>query len=666
MPSKDNTLSAKELNNLRHGVYKRITILQSNFRTASEKEQEKIKKELEALENYQNKVIAHLQKEVKKDPSQAPYDWNVKTNQPKNIDSKELRKWKSLPHDTLPSLEFPKKDQPREKTPSPTKEPAKESQTRVESPSVPTIPQEEQASTSEQQTLSSPQKKEEQAPPSSRTISPNTSRMATVARPEVYSFKEAEKRLPLAELQRLRRGLQRTLLNNTRNAQGKEGTELEKLQRERDKIDKALNSAIGMERIRYESGKVNPPSDWEGVAPKPLPSSEIEKYSAVSVDKLPAIFEEIPERVKRYFGKEPGNVSGESAKGEKFINNEIKRAVNDLNAVRKEADKLNQADPANKDRLKEYDRQMDEHKKRIKYLQKSKPAGVEDKWLHDDFKKAAKELQQYMTPEQLEAYKAGKPIDINKTTNKNAFLRGLREIGRTRDRINQSLEDELMWLDANPSNTIESFRALDPESRREELDDIKRDNFMRNLGEGIQGYYTKHKKPEHPELFEDVAPDEQKRWMKQYAAQEARKGAAGISGSDVYKFLFGGGEQFMSKYPPELYRPMVRSARRGLQGMEQLAQQLQPMAQQDPWERIYGDAAPAQRQFVTGAGQAPLVPELPQEYTYTPNQQGQGQQGLQQLLSQGLQQAPPPQAPNVSQVDQLINSKLENLLKGVQ
>lgn len=578
---------------------------------------------------------------------------------------------------TFPGLDDKKEESKPAAKPSPKKE-EKETSTGLESKQVQPSPKKEtpekakpkkeEAPPAPKAVGTSPQKeKTASSPAPQKRADVSSSRVATPARPVAYDLKEAEKKLPLDELQRIRRGLQRAQFNNTRLSQGKEGQELEKLQKDRDEIEKRLNSAIAAERMRYESGNIKKPSDWDVNEPKPLTESTVQKepdkYKAISLDRVPKTFDEIPEQVKTKFAKEPGEPQKDDRQ---FINNQIRKAANDLASARRELDGLNQSDQANDTRIKELDKQIDKHKERIRNLYKIKPEDVADKWLNQEYKDTLNELKSQMTTAQRKAYKRGEEIDIKQMPNRNAFLRGLRDLQRTNDRINQSLDDEMMWLNASPNNTIEAFRTMDPEERREELDDIKRTNFMTRLGEGIQDYYSQNRTEKDPVLFDQVSdPADQQKWMKRFAASEARKGVPGIGGDDVYKFLFGGGEQFASKYPPELQRPMIRSARRGLAGMERVAQQLEPMARKDPWELIYGDAAPAQRNFATGAGQAPMVPELPQEYSYTPNQQQAPD--LQSLLMQGAQQAQPQQqAPNVGQVDQLINSKLENLLKGAQ
>lgn len=508
---------------------------------------------------------------------------------------------------------------------------------------------------------------------------------ATLARPKVVDPKKEQ--LPLEEIQNWRRRLQRAKLANAQLSQGKQGAELDKMQEERDnKIDPAYNAAVSLERQRYEeTPSLQKPNDWDVVAPKDLPMSVLQKYDTISDwNKLPDELR-FAEQRKKTFAKEPGEVPGGKGKGQRFINNEIRRSVNNLSSYQKEIDKLDPLVEADKRSIDKYEKKVDEAKDRIRYLQKSKPLGLEDKTLSDEWNNLSEQIKGYLTPEQREAYQQGKEVDIAKIPNQQAFLRSLRELGRERDKINQSVQDEMSYLQADPYNTIQDFRGLPVNERKEVLQDIKRDSFMRKIASGVEDYYNinRPKKARDENInWDQVEPDEQQRWVKKFAASEARKGAPGMSGNDIYKFLFGGGEQFYSKYPAELQRPMISAARSGLSGLEQANRRISSLASQDPYQLLYGESAPTMRNFITGAGQAPQVPqvqlELPEPqpgnlfgnpqptFGQTLTESPQSTLALQRLLQSMQPQQPNQQPLGSGQVDQLIASKLANLLQGAQ
>lgn len=498
-------------------------------------------------------------------------------------------------------------------------------------------------------------------PPGARSFSGGT--LATLARPKVGQ--QEKERLPLKELQDYRRRLQRADMSLVRQSAGKTGAALEKIQKDRDQVNSALNAAISLERQRYEAKPSEKPDDWGNGQPKNTTWDKLKDYPAIDVNKLPDALK-FAEQSKRTFAKEPGEVPGGKGKGQRFVNTDIRRVINDISAAQRELDKLNPQLEGDRAKIEGYEKNVDALKDRLRYMQSIKNIGIESQGLSQEHDQLADRLKGYLNPQQLKDYQAGKQIDIAGIGDRQGFMRTLREYGRELDKINQSLNDEFAYVQADPSHTVQEFRAMPLDERKYILEDVKRDQFMQKIASGVEDYYNARRKGK--ESFDELAPEAQQAWTKRFAASEARKGAPGMSGADISKFLFGGGEHFVSKYPPELYGPMVRAARTGFSGMEQANRRIGALAMQDPNALLYGLNAPQQQHFATGQGQAPMVPQLPQEYAFTPQQmmhQPQTQQpiNLPQLLQQGMQQAPQPVQPNTSdQVEQLISQKLANLL----
>ena len=570
--------------------------------------------------------------------------------------NRELQRYPGIPeNEDLNEYTFTTEEPKKEENvvPEETKEKrADQQEEKKETASVPVSPKVEE------------KKPVNQIPISTRSFA-GTSTPATIVRPKVGQ--EQKEKIALPELQDIRRRLQRSVMAITRQAQGKEGEELDNLQRQRDKYQEAMNAAISLERQRYDEKPSLMPNDWEGVQPKTLPWKELAKLPPIDLEKLPEALK-FAQQQQQSFAKEPGEVPGGKAKGQKFINADIRRVINDISTLNKDIDRLDPRVADDKKKIDSYENNIDELKKRLRYLQSIKDVGIEDRFLSDDYNNLVQQLQGYLSPEQKQAYKEGKQINLSSIGDRQGFLRTLREMGRSLDKINQSSQDEIDFLTANPTATVQEFRGMSPEERRDVLQEAKRENFMRRIASGVEDYYRERKKDKDPQYYEELAPEQQQAWLKRYAASETRKGAPGMTGADISKYLFGGGEQFVSKYPPELYNTMIRAARSGFGGMQQAAQKIGGLASQDPYTLLYGLSAPQQRHFITGAGQAPMVQQLPQEYDFNPTnlqQALQVQQQPQPLLNNALQQAPTQQETQQQMVNDLISNKLANLLQGV-
>lgn len=466
--------------------------------------------------------------------------------------------------------------------------------------------------------------------PTARSSSPLTPGTRTLARPG--GIERVEIDVPLKDLQDYRRrlqGEQSRRINEIENT--KDSTKLNRVRKDLDRYENVLNRTIALERQVYDENPNKKPADWDVAGPKSIPMSEGLKRDRVTIEQLP---EALKSTVvgRELFGREPGTIK----KGElppekiskKFVNNEIRRITNDIIKNRKELENFNPKVAKDRPEIKKREDLIDKAKDELRYFHQLRPVGVENSRLTNEYKRLATEMTDMLTPAQREAFKAGQEIDIKKIPNSRRFLESLRELGRERDRVFQGINDEMRYVNASPGNTIEKFRAMDPEERQDILSEVKEREFMQNVLQGAPSFYEKQVGQEAAGKapFDSLAPAAQQDWIKKYAAQEARTGAPGMAGSDIYKWLFGGGQEFISKHPPELYRPLIRSAKEGLRGIGQTTRTLQQQLQQDPFEQIFGaQAAPNLRQLFLGVG-----PDQQQT-------QGQPQQPQQQVAPQ-----PPP------------------------
>lgn len=481
-------------------------------------------------------------------------------------------------------------------------------------------------------------------------VSPGT---RTLARPGTMVRQEID--IPLNELRDYRRRLEGTQWR-VRNLmqQTKDEEKLAKLSKERDKWDEIYNRTVALERQYYDEGKPKP-DDWAGSQPKTVNRDEALKRKAVTLEQLPDALKETKVGTE-LFAREPGTVK----KGElppekiskKFVNNEIRRLTNDLGRYRDDIEKLNPKRAGDRSKIENLHDKVDKTKNELRYFAELRPVGVENSRLTDEYRTLAKDLTGMLTPEQREAFKAGKEIDINKIPNSRGFLESLRELGRERDRIFQGLNDEIRYVNAVPGNKIADYRAMDPEERQDVLNEVKEREFMQNVLQGAPEFYDKQvgEKAAGEKPFDSLAPETQQDWIKKYAAQQVREGAPGMSGSDMLKWGFGGGQEFISKYPPELHRPMIRAAKQGLTGLGQSTRSLQQQLQQDPFEQIYGaQAAPNLRQLFLGVG-----PDQQQQ------PQGQPQQPQQQVPQQPPQpyEFPLQQEPALPNLRQMLSNEL--------
>lgn len=511
---------------------------------------------------------------------------------------------------------------------------------------VPVEPTEEKGAT----TKVSEGEKPKQAAPTEKTTQPTTTSTQprtetsptpsrgplqgtrTLARPGTANIQDVG--LKASEIQDYRRQLQAEQVRLTDLMQKGSPAEKVKAKEKLEKVDRAYYNASALEKQFYDQGKAKTPDDWGTGQPKQMTMEQVKAQPKLNYEKLPeAILEPVVGTDR--FAREPGPKREERYKGQKFANKEIRRLVNDIGDWRKELLKLDEKSAKDRPAIEKLNEKINNSKDKLRYfselreVESQKEGGSpETNLLTSEYNELAQKMKSLLTPEQQEAVRKGETIDINRIPKKREFLQALRELGRERDRISQGMNDEIQYVNAAPGNTINKWREMDPEDRAYEVNEIKKAQFMQKMESDIPGYFNE-KTGKSEEEFYKLPPQAQDAWKKRYSSDLIRAGSPGINGADVYKWMFGGGTEFYSKYPPELQRPMIRSAEKGFKGMDQSTQMLKDQLQQDPFSRILGPrAGSALNQLMFGApGNYFTAPPEPYEYPLNQPQQGYGPQG---------------------------------------
>lgn len=494
-----------------------------------------------------------------------------------------------------------------------------------------------------------PQPKESQPAPEpiknyqGKPIGPQTRTKARIGQPNVQQTE-----VPLSQLQNYRRQLQGEVWRAI-DAQNKAKTDEEskKTRAHREDVERTLNRVIAYERQQYDAGNAPKPSDWSVDHPRDMSKEEGYKQPRININNLPDILKESTPNLETY-GREPGPKAAPEHKGKGFLNVEVRKILNDIAKARNDIEKLDPRVAANQPKIRSLEEQIDKTKEKLRfYRDELLPIGIENKSLTDEYKNISKELNSLLTPEQKKAYDAGKEINIRQIPNQRRFFELLRELGRERDRIYQGLDDEMMYVNSPNNLGLAEYRKMDPEERQFELNRIKKDNFMRQVREGVEDYYKRvDPSAAAKDAFNTLAPEKQQKWAQEYAAELTRKGGANITSADTYKWFFGGGKEFISKYPPELYEPMIKSARQGLRGIGEtnqlLKQQLMGALPKEttPEQIMYGPTlTPSRIQELLGSQSFQQVPPFEGPYG-APQQQPMAQQqalpNLREMLTKEL------------------------------
>ena len=492
----------------------------------------------------------------------------------------------------------------------------------------------------------------------------------TLARPGTDKIQDISMTLP--EIQKYRRQLAAEEIRRVMELERKLSPEQEKKTRaERDQFNRAYRNAYAIERQFYDAGKGDKPDDWEGVAPKPMTREQVNAQPRLAYEKIPEALREVDAGSEK-FAREPGPKRAERYKGQKFVNNEIRKNVNNIGDWRSQIAGLDEV--KDKSRITELNDKINKAKDKLKYFyelrefEAQKEGGTpETNLLTREYNDLAQKMKSFLTPEQQEAIRKGETIDINRIPQKREFLQALRELGRERDRITQGMNDELQYVNAAPGNSIKSWREMDPEDRAYESNEIRKAAFMQKVESELPGYF-KQKTGKSEEEYYNLPPQAQDAWKKRYSSDLIKSGSPGINGADVYKWMLGGGTQFYSKYPPELQQPMIRSARKGFKEMAESTQMLKDQLKMDPFSRILGErAGGALNQLMFGApGNYFTTPPQPYEYPLNQPQQGSMPQGPMGGPSGGQQQQMPiepemqqPQQPQMAPQQPPLNQVLQ-------
>lgn len=429
----------------------------------------------------------------------------------------------------------------------------------------------------------------------------------------------------------IRHGLHKKTLELNRSMQGltPESERWQVLKREKEETERAYNANLAREQAFYKTNPGRIPTDWNKKTNQPIlpgqvggPSiKEMEKWVAKSAADIPEpakVFPKAPTEKETYQKVRQRIPKGERAK-DKFIRRETERSQRRLDEIEK---KLSDLDP----------RKTEDYEKKKADLDTKRDEAVSFNDFIKDLKEkefgpqtydaAVKKLKDSFTPEQEEKYKRGEKVGMTKE--QALLMRDMDKIHSTRVR---DLQDEQDYLAGDPSRTHAMWRGLPPEEKAEEVEDIRQDRMEKKITEGTQDQYYQNKKDEDPP-FDELPLERRKQERDLYVKKNATPLRQSFGGK-AYDALFGGGgEEFISKYPPELRKPIIRATKRSLSGLGQLGGILQGrLAESQLPQAMMGlmepqEGPPYQPEFET---QFP-VEQLLQQLSQPPQPFGQQQQ----------------------------------------
>lgn len=421
-------------------------------------------------------------------------------------------------------------------------------------------------------------------------------------------------------------------------------------------IDKLYNANLARETKHYKENPDDIPKDWDKEANKPKNPTrkDYESWKALSPSDVPSLEFPTGPGAADYIQKTMQEIPGGKAK-DKFINEQLKENYRKIRELDREIPKLDDKKEYEAAKKRELEKDRDQIRKRLEFLQKIKNEAPSEKAGETKFGELMKTFKESLTPEQQEKFKRGEKIDLNKSTDPEGLKRIRNEMVKEYGRRLTDIGNEQKWIASDPDNTHKQWQEMKPDERKDALEEVTSGRLEARRLNDAKKYYMKNKGEGVTKRWEELDPEDQKEWIsKSNAAKRAEKQTAGEIPSNKYLEALlgkgagvgGPGGDFISKYPPELYKDMIKSAKEGFKGLSDVQKMEMQELAKDPYDRIYGEGSGAQwGQLLGGKTLEGYLPPEPQGYIDQPEYSFDRQQPQQMQQPQYQQPQYPEQMP---------------------